>query len=134
MILRRRRWPEDLDQPHEVFVVQSERLAAARRALLSCLPVGRVAPIPVTVGLDLLNDELDVLRRELPAWRHETVDGVWWGCLAAIDEARAAIPAARAVARRSGELEELLGAVSGVDEPLGEAWQAAERAWNRLRT
>lgn len=132
-MFRRRQIPTHLAAAHERFAAQAERIEAARRALLSCLPVGRVDPVPVPVGLDLLSDEIDAVRADLPAWRVPPVEAQWQACNAALNAAQAHIPVARAVAERSGELEELLGAVEDVDEPLGDAWQAAERAWRRLR-
>lgn len=101
--------------------------------MLSCLPVGRVDPAPVPVGLDVLHDELLAVQRQLPQWRVEVVEQHWRSCSAAVQEALAAIPDAKDVAATTTELEELLGAVADVVEPLGDAWQAAERHWLTLR-
>ena len=161
----RKQVPDRLRPAHQVFLEQAERLGQARRALLSCLPVGRVDPAPVGVGLDLLDDELTALRAALPGWRCPEIEDEWQACLAALEESQGAIAPARAVAQRSaelrlrrgegpaggrtapaegrsswgglrlrrGELTELRGAVEDVDEPLGHAWQRAERAWRALR-
>ncbi|MGH8930465.1 MAG: hypothetical protein ACRDZO_07475 [Egibacteraceae bacterium] len=72
------------------------------------------------------------VRRSMGGWRCDEVVVQWEACAASIDEALAAVPEAHRVARSSVELEELLGAVSDVVEPL-DAWQDAERAWRRLR-
>ncbi len=125
--------PPRLRPAWDTFAAQAERVQNARRVVLSCLPVGRVEPAPVPVGLDVLADELAGVAAELHAWRVEDVEQQWRACAASIEESVAAIPAAKKVAVSSGELEELLGAVSDVVEPLGDAWEAAERHWLSLR-
>ncbi|MPZ71751.1 MAG: hypothetical protein GEU74_00740 [Nitriliruptorales bacterium] len=132
-MIRRKVMPAALAPRWEVFVTQADRVQAARRVLLSCLPVGRVAPAPVSVGLDVLHDELAAVRDELPAWRGDEVEHHWSACAAAVAEALEAIPVAKRVAETSTELEELLGAVSDVVGPLGDAFHAAERHWLSLR-
>lgn len=124
--------PEDLRPAWETFAAQAERVEAARQALLGCLPVGRVDPAPVPVGLDLLHDELAAVRDQLERWRVPAVEEDWQACRSAIDDALDGVPHAREVAASTGELEEMLGAVSQVVEPL-DAWHEAERAWLGLR-
>lgn len=125
--------PTDLRPAWEAFEKQAERVEAARQTLLRCLPVGRVDPAPVPVGLDVLDDELAAVAAEMDAWRRSEVADHWQSCHDAIKEARDAVSDARRVATTSGELEELLEAVSDVVEPL-DVWADAERAWLRLRT
>lgn len=133
MIVRRRKvMPEPLRPAWEVFQTQAGRVEAARQALLGCLPVGRIDPAPVPVGLDLLRDELAAVAVELHAWRTPVMEDAWQACRVAVDEALAGIPDARAVAVSTGELEEMLDAVGGVVELL-DAWHDAERAWLRQR-
>lgn len=140
---RRRRVPEDLTPPGDLspqalaadftrFCEQAERVEAARQALLSCLPVGRVDPAPVPVGLDLLADELAAVADEMPAWHREEVADAWQACRDAVDESLEAIDDARQVATSTDELEELLDAVADVVEPLA-VWGDAERRWRRVR-
>lgn len=133
MIFRRRRLPPELSSPYADFSAQVDRLEAARDALMSCLPVGRVDPVPVPVGLDLLADTLREICREMASWKVAEVAQEWEGCRAAIEESTANLERARQVAETSGELEELLGAVEDVDEPLGYAFGRAERRWRELR-
>lgn len=116
------------------FQAQAQRVQNARRVVLSCLPVGRVDPAPVPVGLDVLRDELDVVGDGLDAWRTAAVEEHWRRCAESIREALDAIPMAKKVAQTSTELEDLLGVVSEVVEPLGDTWEAAERHWLSLRT
>jgi hypothetical protein len=125
---RRKRMPVELEPAFQAFGVQAERIEQARSALLSCLPVGRVDPVPVPVGLDLLRDELTAVSGELNVWHHGVIADHWAACADAIRQALAALPKAYHVAASSTELEELLGAVSDVVEPL-DAWHDAERAW-----
>jgi hypothetical protein len=131
-MLRRKQMPLELRPAWEAFQEQAERVEKARSALLSCLPVGRVEPAPVSVGLDLLRDELAAVEPELERWRAAPLDERWRACRASLAEAVAAIPEARQVADTTGELEELLEAISDVVEPL-DAWHDAERFWLRLR-
>lgn len=128
----RKTLPAHLTGAHEVFLTQAERVENARRALLGCLPVGRVDPAPVPVGLDLLRDELRAVAAELDAWRVPEVEGSWRTVAEAVAEAQDAIPHAERVATATRELEQLLEAVGEVVEPL-DAWGEAERAWHRLR-
>lgn len=129
----RKRMPSDLLPAWEVFQEQAERVESARQTLLGCLPVGRVDPAPVPVGLDVLDGELAAVAAEMDAWRRPEVGGHWAACHEAVKLARDAAVEARRVATTSGELEELLEAVTDVVEPL-DAWADAERAWLRLRT
>jgi hypothetical protein len=131
-MLRRKRMPEHLLPAWESFQAQAEQVEQARRALLGCLPVGRVDPAPVPVGLDLLADELRAVAPGLPAWKVAEVAAHWTACAESLDEALDAIPEARRIASTTGELEEMLDAVSDVVEPL-DAWHDAERHWLTLR-
>ncbi len=105
----------------------------ARSALMSCLPVGRVDPAPVPVGLDLLDDTLQAISAELDEWRIPELVKEWTLCEEAITESRGNMARAHEVARTSEELEELLAAVEDVDEPLGYAFQQAELRWRTLK-
>ena len=132
-MLRRKTMPADLMPAWESFQADAHRVADARRVVLSCLPVGRVEPAPIAVGLDVLADELTEVAASMQAWRSAEVEAQWTACRTSIDEAGAAIPAAKQVAATTSELEELLTAVSDVLEPLGDAFSAAERHWRSLR-
>ena len=125
--------PAHLAAQWAAFASQAERVENARQALLGCLPVGRVDPAPIPMGLDLLRDELVGVREELVRWRVAPVEAQWQACAAAIAEALDHIPPTRATAARTDELEVLLEAVTEVVEPL-DVWQDAEHAWRALRT
>ena len=131
-MFRRKTLPADLAPAHAAFAAQVDRVESARRALLACLPVGRVDPAPVPVGLDLLRDELAAVAADMATWRFETLDEVWTRCRTAVEESLGAIDRAHAVATGTRELEALLGAVTDVVDPL-DVWADAERAWRRLR-
>jgi hypothetical protein len=132
-VFRRKQIPPHLSDQWSAFIAQAERVENARQALLGCLPVGRVDPAPIPVGLDLLHDELVAVRGEMRRWRVPPVETQWQACVAAIDEALQHIAPARETARRTAELEELLEAVTDVVEPL-DVWQDAERTWRSLST
>lgn len=125
--------PDELAAPWAAFVAQAKRVEDARQALLGCLPVGRVDPAPIPVGLDLLRDELRAVAGDLDAWKVPEVEPQWRACRAAIDEALDHIEPTRRTALETDELEVLLDAVTDVVEPL-DVWQDAERQWLSLRT
>lgn len=124
--------PPQLTAPWAAFTGQAHRIEEARQALLSCLPVGRVDPAPIPVGLDLLRDELRRVQAELDQWRVPAVEAQWLACRSALAEALDHVAPARAAAERTDELEVLLDAVTDVIEPL-DVWQEAERRWRSLR-
>lgn len=132
-MLRRKTMPPELTPAWEAFSADARRVQDARRVVLSCLPVGRVEPAPVAVGLDVLADELREVTASMSAWRIGPVEKQWRLCRESIDDAVGAIPTAKHVAATSSELEELLGAVADVVEPLGDAFSSAERHWLSLR-
>lgn len=132
-MFRRKQLPPQLTAPWTAFTEQTERVENARQALLGCLPVGRVDPAPIPVGLDLLRDELLAVRGELDAWRVDAVEVQWKACGDAIAEVLDHIEPTRATAEQTDELEVLLEAVTDVVEPL-DVWQDAEHAWRALRT
>lgn len=101
-----------------------------RRQLLATLPAGRVEPAPIGVGLDAVVAAVEDARGWMPGWRIEPLEGVWLDCDAALDDALAAVPAAREFAASPGELEDLLGLIADVVDPL-DAFADAERAWRR---
>lgn len=116
----------------EAFQTQAERVEAARRALLGCLPVGRTAPVPVSVGLDLLADELDAVEAQMETWRVAEVAAQWDACRESLDVSRAQMPAARAVADERVDHPRLVITVRNCVTPL-DTWVDAERHWLGLR-
>ena len=132
-MFRRKQLPSSLQGPYQAFSEQVMQIEQARDALMSCLPVGRVDPAPVPVGLDLLRDTLADVRGRMDEWKVPDLAEQWRGCADAIEESVGNMPRAHMVAETSTELEELLGAVEDVDEPLGYAFQQAELRWRRLR-
>lgn len=132
-MFRRKQMPDELIVPWSAFGEQAQRIEDARRALLGCLPVGRVDPAPIPVGLELLRDELRAVSGLLDQWRVPQVEQQWQACRASLAESLAHIDPTRATAERTDELEILLDAVTDVVEPL-DVWQDAERRWRSLRT
>lgn len=112
------------------FVDCAEVVEAGRRQLLATLPAGRVQPAPVGLGLDALGAAIEDARAWMPRWRIAEMADAWDDCAAGLEEAAAAIPEVRRTAASPGELEELLGAMTEVIDPL-DAFADAERAWMR---
>lgn len=129
---RTKQIPVHLAEAWRAFSEQAERVEAARRALLGCMPVGRTAPVPVSVGLDLLVDELDAVEDQLPAWRVPEVEERWVACRESLDVSRAQVPAARAVADERVDHPRLVITVRNCITPL-DVWVDAERHWLGLR-
>ncbi|MDP8970246.1 MAG: hypothetical protein M3N52_07090 [Actinomycetota bacterium] len=131
-MFHRKSMPDRLQPAWNAFTEQAQRLEQARRAVLGCLPVGRVQPAPVPVGLDVLHVELLAVEQDLHAWRVPEVMGEWGACRAALDESLQGLERARQAAATSSELDEVLTALAEVIEPL-DAWSEAERRWRALR-
>jgi hypothetical protein len=125
--------PDHLAAPWAAFVAQARRVEDARQALLGCLPVGRVDPVPVPVGLDVLRDELGAIEDQMGAWQVPELEAQWRACRDGIAESLGHIEPTRQTALPTDELEVLLDAVTDVVEPL-DVWQDAERHWRALRT
>jgi hypothetical protein len=128
VIRRRPSLPDELHPAWQAFVDCADLIEGARRLLLGTLPAGRVEPAPIGVGLDAVARAVGDVRGWMDRWHLEELRDEWAGCDAALDESAAAIAHARAVAARTRELEELLGAVEEVVAPL-DAFADAERAW-----
>lgn len=132
-MFRRKQLPVELAAPWAAFDAQAQRVENARQALLGCLPVGRVDPAPIPVGLDLLRDELRAVDAAVGEWRVPQVEREWQACRAALAASLDHVEPTRATAAHTDELEVLLDAVTDVVEPL-DVWQEAERHWRSLRT
>lgn len=128
-----RRKPPLPDHLHDAwwrFVDCAEVIEAGRRQLLGTLPTGRVEPAPIGVGLDAMAQTIEDAEDWMPGWRRDAVEDVWQDCEDALDQARQAIPEVREVAASPGELEDLLGALQGIIDPL-DAFADAEGEWRR---
>ncbi|MGH3440772.1 MAG: hypothetical protein ACRDUY_01755 [Nitriliruptorales bacterium] len=127
---RRPDLPRELEAAWQAFVDCVDVIEAGRRRVLATLPAGRVEPAPVGVGLDVLERAIGDARSWMPPWRVDAVAGEWQACMTALEEAAAAIPEAREQASNPGELEDLLGVLQEVLDPL-HVFADAERAWRR---
>ncbi len=130
MLWRRPPLPSGLCDAWWAFVACAEVIEEGRRHLLATLPTGRVEPVPVEVGLGAVSRAIDHARAGMWRWRLPELADVWSQCLAALETAAAAVPAAYQVASAADELEDLLGSVGAVVEPLV-AFGDAERVWRR---
>lgn len=132
MRLRRRRTPlpEELLPAWQAFLDCAAVIEGGRRTLLGTMPVGRVAPTPVGLGVDAMAAALDDAQGWMDAWRIEALEDDWRACSDAMDEARTNLAEVREVAAATTELEELQEAVGEVVAPL-DAFADAEQAWRR---
>lgn len=128
---RRPDLPADLHAAWWTFLDCAQAIEAGRRVLLGTLPTGRVEPAPVAVGVDALRRSIEDVRAWMPTWRLLELAQDWDAAVRSLDEAEAALDSLLGVAAETSELEELLGAVSEVVEPL-DVFADAERAWRRV--
>ncbi len=122
--------PPDLHHAWWCFIDCAEVIEGGRRVLLGTLPTGRVEPAPIAVGTDAVRRAVADARAWMPGWKLDEVADEWDDCARALDEADGALDDVDTVAATTGELEELLGAVQGVIDPL-DAFADAEVAWRR---
>jgi hypothetical protein len=131
MVFRRR---PDLPTDHLdawwSFLDCAEVIEGGRRVLLGVLPTGRVEPAPIAVGTDALRRAIVDARVWMPRWQLTELADEWGDCVAALDESEAALAEVDQVAGETRELEELLGSVQDVIEPL-DVFADAERAFRR---
>lgn len=130
MLRRRPPLPSALHEAWWAFLACAECVEDGRRRLLAALPAGRVEPVPVEVGLEAVTRAIDTARAGMWRWRLPELAAVWSQCLAALDTAAEAVPVACQVAATADELDDLLGSVHAVVEPLV-AFGDAERVWRR---
>lgn len=132
MRLRRRRTPlpEELLPAWQAFLDCAAVIEGGRRTLLGTMPVGRVEPTPVGLGVDAMAAALDDAEGWMDTWHVEPLEDDWRACVEAMDEARDNLAAVREVAAETTELEELQEAVADVVAPL-DAFADAEQAWRR---
>lgn len=132
MPLRRRRdpLPDDLLPAWQSFLDCAAVIEGGRRTLLGTMPVWRVEPTPVGLGVDAMAAALTDAEAWMPDWRVDALADDWDDCRAAMAEARDNLDTVRHVAAETGELEELQEAVADVVAPL-DAFADAERTWRR---
>lgn len=127
---RREPLPDELVAAWQAFLDCAQVIEGGRRTLLGTMPVGRVEPTPVGLGVDAMAAALDDAEQWMPAWRVAPLEDDWQDCADAMAEARDNLAEVRAVAADTDELEELQEAVGEVVEPL-DAFADAERTWRR---
>jgi len=130
--LRRRRdpLPDDLVPAWQAFLDCAAVIEGGRRTLLGTMPVGRVEPTPVGLGVDAMAAALDDAAGWMDDWRVDALHEDWEDCRAAMAEAREHLDEVRDVAVETDELEELQEAVGEVIAPL-DAFADAEQTWRR---
>lgn len=122
--------PNDLVAAWQGFLDCAQVIESGRRVLLSTLPTGRIEPAPIGIGLDALRGAITDARGWMPRWKVDLVIEEWQDCHDAMDQSFDHLDHVADVAASTGELEELLEAVTEVIAPL-DAFADAERAWRR---
>jgi hypothetical protein len=122
--------PDDLHSAWWCFVDCAEVIEAGRRQLLATLPAGRVEPAPIGVGLDAMEDAISDAAGWMDGWRCDELEDVWVVCAEALHEAGDSVPEVREVAASPGELDDIIGALQGIVDPL-DVFADAETVWRR---
>lgn len=122
--------PADLVPAWRAFLDCADVLEGGRRTLVGTMPVGRVEPTPVGLGVDAMEAALADARGWMAAWRLDELADDWADCMAAMDEAEQGLTEVREVAASTSELEELQEAVMDVVAPL-DVFADAERTFRR---
>lgn len=130
MFRRKPPLPDDLHSAWWCFVDCAEVIEAGRRHLLATLPAGRVEPAPIGVGLDAMAHAISDASEWMDDWRFEELEDVWTACADALHEAGDSVPEVREVAANPGELDDLIGALQGIVDPL-DVFADAEAEWRR---
>ena len=127
---RRDSLPDDLLPAWRAFLDCAAVIEGGRRTLLGTMPVGRVEPTPVGLGVDAMAAALDDAEGWMEDWHVDALEEDWVDCREAMREARSNLDEVRAVAAETDELEELQEAVGEVVAPL-DAFADAEQTWRR---
>lgn len=120
----------ELAEAFQVFRRVVGDVEEAKAALVSAVPRGRTAGVPMAEALLAFESGLRSSEEAMPAWRTERLDEEWRACRAALEE----------VFRRADELrlraptegyERLYAALGDLLEPL-DAFRRALAAFRRL--
>ena len=122
--------PSELEPAWRAFLDCAAVVEGGRRTLLGTMPVGRVEPTPVGLGVDAMARSIEDAREWMPRWRLPALEDDWADCVEALDEAERGLPVVREVAASTDELEDLQMAVLDVVEPL-DVFADAERTFRR---
>lgn len=122
--------PPELEPAWRAFLDCAAVVEGGVRTLLGTLPIGRVEPAPVALGVTAMRNALDDAEQWMDRWRIEGLEADHDDCRAALVESRAALGEVEEVAASTDELEELQEAVGEVVGPL-DAFADAERQWRR---
>jgi hypothetical protein len=125
--MRRRRLPDDLNEPLRALREVVEQVDKAKDAMTSTVPTTRLPGTPMPDALIGFEEHLRRAKEVMPAWRHPDVEGEWLGCDEGIDESLRRATKLREQAPELGGFEGLIWAVDQVLAPLEAFEEAAER-------
>jgi hypothetical protein len=129
-VFRRKRLPDELQEPLEGLRAVAVEIEAAKRAMTGTVPSTRSAGTPLAEGIHELEQRLTVAQELMPTWRHTSLEKEWQ----ASDEGiRESLDRARRLREDPPELAGFEGLIWAVDRLL-EPLEAFEAAADRFRT
>ena len=131
-MLRRRRTPEQLEEPYRAFRALVPPLERAKAALTESVPGTRVPGRPLGETLYRFEEGLREVAAGMDAWRAPEVEEAWLAASAGLEEARTLAERVRVEAPEPAGFEGLIGLIGDLLAPL-EAFQAAEARFLDLR-
>jgi hypothetical protein len=131
-VFRRRRLPDDLQEPLEGLRAVVLEIEVGKRAMTGTVPSTRSAGTPVAEGILELERRLTAAQALMPAWRHPDLEDEWLGCDAGIRESLERARRLREDPPELGGFEGLIWAVDQLLAPL-EAFEAAAERFRTLR-
>jgi hypothetical protein len=129
-VFRRKRLPDELQEPLESLRAVAVEIEAAKRAMTGTVPSTRSAGTPLAEGIHELEGRLAAALELMPLWRRAELESEWRACDAGIAES---LERARQLREDPPELAGFEGLIWAVDRLL-EPLEAFEAAADRFRT
>ena len=131
-LFRRKRLPDELQEPLEGLRAVAVEIEAAKRAMTGTVPSTRSAGTPLAEGIHELERRLGATRELMPLWRHASLEEEWQACDEGILESQDRARQLREDPPELAGFEGLIWAVDRLLEPL-EAFEAAADRFRTLR-
>lgn len=131
-MLRRKRLPEQLEQPLAALRAVVVEVEASKAAMTRTVPSTRSAGTPLAEGILELEQRLAAAQESMATWRHPELEAEWLACDAGIRESLERARRLREDPPELGGFEGLIWAVDQLLEPL-EAFDAAAERFRTLR-
>jgi hypothetical protein len=131
-VLRRKRLPEQLEQPLAALRAAVIEIDAAKEAMTRTVPSTRSAGTPLAEGILELEGRLEAAQVLMRAWRHPDLEDEWRSCDDGIRESLDRARRLREDPPEIGGFEGLIWAVDQLLQPL-EAFEGAAERFRTLR-